>query len=349
MLKKFTPFLYVTLSLLIGLVGSLSFIYLKLPLPWLLGSITAVAIASRISFIPIKNPKMLSPSARSMLGLMIGSAFTPSIIQYLGNYLVSLIMILPFTIIIAICGIFYYWKILGHDKMTSFFSAMPGGLLEMVAIGESMGANVYKITLFQSTRLLLIIFSLPFIIEIVGGINLKGNRTITAPLKEVPSIDLFILLCMAILGVFMAKKLRISAPYILGPMIVSMIAHLSGWVTSHPPDEIIKLVQVILGTSVGFVFRGVPFKEIVITILSTLGYFVILSIIAAIFIFIVATITHFDLLSIILAFAPGGQAEINLIAIVVAVNLPYVALHHVFRMFLIMGIAPLFAKRFNNS
>ncbi|WP_024953727.1 AbrB family transcriptional regulator [Sulfurospirillum arcachonense] len=349
MLKKSTPFFQVLLSLLLGLVGAIIFIYLKLPLPWLLGSITAMAIVSRIPFIPVKNPKVLSPPARTILGLMIGSAFTPSIFQSIGHYAVSLIMILPFVFIIAVCGIFYYWKILGHDKMTAFFSSMPGGLLEMVAIGESMGANVYKITLFQSTRLLLIVFSLPFIIEIVGGISLDGNRVISTPIKDVLFTDMFILVFMAIIGVFLAKKLNIFAPYMIGPMIVSMIAHLSGWVTSHPPDEIIKFVQIILGTSVGFVFRGVPFKEIITTILSTFGYFFILMCVCSLFIFIVSISTDFDLLSIILAFSPGGQAEINLIAIVVAVNLPYVALHHVFRLFLVMGIAPLFAKKFINS
>jgi len=349
LLRKLIPFLHLALSLLIGFIGAIIFIYLELPLPWLLGSITAMAIASRLTFIPVKNPKMLSPPARSILGLMIGSAFTPAIIQYIGNYLVSLVLIIPFVIIIAICGVFYYWKILGHDKITSFFSAMPGGLLEMIAIGESMGANIYKITLFQSTRLLLIVFSLPFIIEIVGGISLDGNRTITTPIRDVAIVDMFILVALAVIGVFLAKKLKISAPFIIGPMIVSMIAFLNGWVTSRPPDEIIKLVQIILGTSVGFVFRGVPFKEIITTILSTLGYFVILLAVTALFTFIVLQITHFDLLSIILAFSPGGQAEINLIAIVIGVNLPYVAIHHVFRLFLVMGIAPLFAKRFKNS
>lgn len=348
MFKKLQSFLYVALSLFIGLIGAIIFIYLKLPLPWLLGSITAMAIASRITIIPAENPKVLSPPARSILGLMIGSAFTPAIVQNVGNYIVSLVMILPFVIVIAISGIYYYWKILGHDKITAFFSAMPGGLLEMIAIGESMGANIYKITLFQSTRLLLIVFSLPFIIEIVGGISLDGNRTVTAPIKDVAMLDMLIMVGLAIIGVLLAKKLKISAPFIIGPMIVSMIAHLSGWVTSHPPDEVIKLVQIILGTSVGFVFRGVPFKEILTTILSTIGYFIILMIVAAFFIFVVSQITQFDLLSIILAFSPGGQAEINLIAIVIAVNLPYVALHHVFRLFLVMGIAPLFAKKFKD-
>ncbi len=349
MFKKFIPFSQVILSLFIGLLGTLTFIYLDLPLPWLLGSITAMAIASRVTFIPVKNPKILSPTARTILGLMIGSAFTPEIIKYINYYIMSLIMILPFVFIIAVCGVYYYWKILGHDKMTAFFSAMPGGLLEMIAIGESMGANIYKITLFQSTRLLLIVFSLPFILQIVGGISLSGNKIVTTPLKDVLISDMFILIGLGIIGVYLAKKLKISAPFIIGPMIVSMIAHISGWVTAHPPDEVIKLVQVILGTSIGFVFKGVPVKEILTTILSTLGYFLILIVVCSFFTFIVYSITDFDLLSILLAFSPGGQAEINLIAIIVSVNLPYVALHHVLRLFLVMGIAPLFAKRFKET
>ena len=349
MFKKFIPFLQVILSLFIGLLGTLTFIYLDLPLPWLLGSITAMAIASRVTFIPVKNPKILSPTARTILGLMIGSAFTPEIIKYINYYILSLIMILPFVFIIAVCGVYYYWKILGHDKMTAFFSAMPGGLLEMIAIGESMGANIYKITLFQSTRLLLIVFSLPFILQIVGGISLSGNKIVTTPLKDILISDMFILIGLGIIGVYLAKKLKISAPFIIGPMIVSMIAHISGWVTAHPPDEVIKLVQVILGTSIGFVFKGVPVKEILTTILSTLGYFLILIVVCSFFTFIVYSITDFDLLSILLAFSPGGQAEINLIAIIVSVNLPYVALHHVLRLFLVMGIAPLFAKRFKET
>ena len=111
MLKKLEPFLHVALSLFIGLVGAIIFIYLTFPLPWLLGSISAMAIASRFTIIPAKNPKVLSPPARCILGLMIGSAFTPAIFQNVGNYIVSLVMILPFVIIIALCGIYYYWKI----------------------------------------------------------------------------------------------------------------------------------------------------------------------------------------------------------------------------------------------
>jgi len=54
---------------------------------------------------------------------------------------------------------------------------------------------------------------------------------------------------------------------------------------------------------------------------------------------------HFPVLSILLAYGPGGQSEINLIAILVGANLPYITLHHIVRLFIVMNIAPIFAKR----
>ena len=48
---------------------------------------------------------------------------------------------------------------------------------------------------------------------------------------------------------------------------------------------------------------------------------------------------------ILLAFGPGGQTEINLIALLVGANLPYITLHHIVRLFLVMNIAPIIAKR----
>jgi hypothetical protein len=47
------------LALLVAFCGSLIFIYLHLPLPWLLGSIFATSILIRFQKIPIQSPKLL--------------------------------------------------------------------------------------------------------------------------------------------------------------------------------------------------------------------------------------------------------------------------------------------------
>ena len=57
---------------------------------------------------------------------------------------------------------------------------------------------------------------------------------------------------------------------------------------------------------------------------------------------------NFPIVSTLLAFGPGGQSEINLIAILVGANLPYITLHHIVRLFIVMNIAPIIAKKFKD-
>lgn len=344
-MQKIQGFLPVMVALLIGYVGAIVFSFLHTPLPWLLGSITAVAMSSRFAFIPLQSPKIFSSPARAILGITIGSAFHPEILHYFGSFLSSILLIIPFVFIISFCGMMYYWKFLKFDKLSAYFSAMPGGLLEMVMLAESLGANVYKVTLAQSTRLLLLVFTFPFIIETLAGISLDGRGGITQSWIHSDKSEMVILLVCAFVGWWGALKLKIPGGTMIGPMIIGAFIYSMGWVHSRPPDEVIKLIQLVLGTTVGFVFVGVGLKEVFKVIVNTLGYFVMLMVISTIFIFIVSLVTDFSLISVMLAFSPGGQSEMNLIAIIVGANLPYVALHHIVRMFLVMSVAPIFVKK----
>ena len=222
---------------------------------------------------------------------------------------------------------------------------MPGGVIEMVILGEQLKADTSKITLVQSSRLLFIVLTLPFIIQYIFHIDISGNKLITTPINEIYLPDFFYLAIIGFLGAVGAKKLNVSAAYLIGPMILSIIAFSSGFVHSKPPDELLKFVQVIFGTIIGFTFKGVTLKVIAKTLIGTFGHFVILALVSAIFISIVYFVFDFPIISILLAFSPGGQAEINLIAILVAANIPYITVHHIVRLFIVMNIAPFFAKR----
>jgi len=340
-LKRFLP---VAISLLIGVLGAILFSFLLVPLPWLLGSIVAIAIASRFPKLSLASPKLFSAPARAVLGITIGSAFNPTILHFLEDFISSIVLILPFVLIITFFGMLYYWKWLKFDKMTAYFSSMPGGLLEMITLADAMGGNVYKVTMTQSVRLLCIVFTLPFIIQAMSHVPLDGRVNITQPLFQSDVHDMLILIACTLLGWWGALKLKIPGGVMIGPMILGAFIYGSGLIHSRPPNEVIKVIQLILGTTVGFVFVGVSLKEMTKVLVQTLGYFMILAIISASFVCVVSWMTDFPLISILLAFSPGGQSEVNLIAIIVGANLPYVALHHIVRMFLVMSVAPVCVK-----
>lgn len=335
------------LAITIAAMGSILFIYLNLPLPWLLGSIFVSSILIRFENLPIKKPnKLFSTPVRVIVGVTIGSAFTPAILEQFEHYFLSLLFVVPYVILTAIVGILYYWKIQGFDKKTAYLAAMPGGVIEMVLLGEELKANVPKITLVQASRLFFIVLTLPFIIQYIFQIDISGNRLITEPISSLSVSDVLLLITIGIVGAIFGKKINLPAAYLIGPMFVSMLAFALGLIESKPPDELLKFVQVVIGTSIGFTFRGVKLQEIIKTLIGTLGHFLILAIITTIFIVIVHFSLDFPTLSIMLAFMPGGQTESNLIAILIAANVPYITMHHIVRLILVFNLAPIIARRY---
>ncbi|MGM0519105.1 MAG: AbrB family transcriptional regulator [Campylobacterota bacterium] len=338
-------FLQMIYALGIGVIGSILFIFLGLPLPWLLGAIFASSLAMRFEKLPIKSPKPFSTPARVLIGLTIGSAFTPEILAYVDVYLYSLFLVIPFTIITIIAGMYYYNRYQGFDKKTAYLSSMPGGVIEMVIIGEEIKANISKITLVQSSRLFFIVVTLPFIIQYIFKVDISGNKLITTSISNINIQELAILIVLGFIAGSIAKNIKLSAAYLIGPMLISILVHSTGVITTTVPDEFLKFVQVVFGTIIGFTFKGVELKTIIKTLVATFGHFIILALISSIFITIAYFSFGFPIISTILAFSPGGQAELNLIAILVGANVPYITLHHIVRLFIVMNIAPIFAKR----
>ena len=67
--------------------------------------------------------------------------------------------------------------------------------------------------------------------------------------------------------------------------------------------------------------------------------------VTAAFALVVAPATGSPPASVVLAYAPGGLAEMSLVALALGADVAYVAVHHIFRiMFVILG-APLVVRR----
>ena len=342
---KLSNLLKMVLAILIGFCGSVLFIFLHLPLPWLLGAIFTTSIAIRFENLPIQSPKTFATPARIFIGLIIGSAFTPQILDSLHLYIFSILLIIPYSILVTFAGMYYYVKVLKFDRKTAFFSSTPGGVVEMVIMGEEQKADTSKITLVQSSRVLFVVLSLPFIIQYIFHFDISGNQLITKAIKNTNLTELFYLIIIGIIGAIGAKKLKISAAFLIGPMVLSLVVYSTGLVHTLIPDELIKFIQVIFGTVIGFTFRGVELKTVLKIFTGTFGHFLILVFISGFFITIAYYSFGFPIISTILAFSPGGQTEMNLMALIIGANVPYITIHHIMRLFIVMNLAPIFAKR----
>jgi hypothetical protein len=96
----------------------------------------------------------------------------------------------------------------------------------------------------------------------------------------------------------------------------------------------------MVGTSLGVGFVGIGRGEIARAIGLALGAFALVFAMA----FAVAVAIHAyvdrDVQTLILAFAPGGLAEMSLVALSLHLSVPFVTLHHIYRIFFAVAVLP---------
>jgi membrane AbrB-like protein len=151
------------------------------------------------------------------------------------------------------------------------------------------------------------------------------------------------MLFCAIFGWWAAVKLRLFGAAILGPLIVAAALSLSGVLTIRPPAEAIMAAQFFLGLGIGVCYVGITGRELRHDVLSALGFCFIIGVLAAAFAAIVSALGFAPPIESILAFSPGGQGEMAILAIVSGSDVAFVVAHHVTRIVFVILCAPLFA------
>ena len=127
-------------------------------------------------------------------------------------------------------------------------------------------------------------------------------------------------------------------------MIVSGIAHALGLTAVRLPLELLVFAQIGVGVLLGCQFRGLTLKEFTHTMVWGLLNAVVLLSVTAVVVVLVSRLTGFDQVSVLMAYAPGGQTELNLLAFILGVDVAYVALHHLARLAIVLIGAQLVFK-----
>ena len=325
-------------------LGVAVFITLDLPLPWLLGPIAACLIAA-IAGVPMRGNKRVNELMRTILGVAVGATFTPALLLVMLGYWPTLLLIPLMTLAIGLVGVPYFQRLWGYDFATSYYSTMPGGLQDMLVFGEEAGGNVRAMSLIHATRVLCIVVALPFLLKYIWDADL--TNPLGAPATTIAPSQLLLMIFCGVVGWQIAKRIGMFGASILGPLLLAAILALSGILTHRPPAEAIWLAQFYIGMSVGVKYVGITLQEVRRDLSAGLGFCVILIVLTVIFTEGIYATGLAPPLETLLAFAPGGQAELTVLALIVGADMSFVIAHHVLRMVLVILGAPLFAHAFN--
>ncbi|MHA1165635.1 MAG: AbrB family transcriptional regulator [Alphaproteobacteria bacterium] len=324
----------VALTLGIGSIGAAVYSQTPLPLPWFLGAMLA-SIAALALRVPIQASGFLTLLMRIVLGLAIGSAFSPEMVDRGGEMAISLSFVLPYVVFLTLIG-YPYFRLFRYDRVTSFLAAMPGGFKTMIVVGEEYRADLRRLSIIHSTRILVIVLLVPLWIQFTSDADFSQSVPAAARLDAMNLKEVLILIVCGAGGYWGAKRIGISGAAIFGPMLANGALHMLGLAEARVPVVLVNAAQLVIGVHIGCQFAGITMRELLSTVTIAFGYAIALMVGAAVFTVLVVWATGIDLYAVALAYAPGGQPEMNLIALVLDFDPAYVALHHLLRVMVIV-------------
>jgi len=337
-------------TLLISLTGGLFFRLLHLPLPWLLGPLTAIMIwnlaARRNLFWPVE----LRNSGLVILGYMLGSSFTIETSLQIIKQLPAMMFATSSTILFSLIIGYLTYRRTGISLSTGIIGSVPGGLTQMVVLSEEIAdTDLTVVTFMQTIRLLATVFIVPFLV--IHG--LAGNSQQAAVTTNIPAIynsvihtpgNALLFTGMVLIAAWAAVRINLPTPFLLGPLIGSAALVLTGFQAPNTPSFLVFISQLCIGT-----YLGLSIKPSSLENWKKLLPYAFLGSIAVVFFslgvgFLLTRLHSLDLISAFLGTSPGGMGEMGLTAVLVSANVSMVAAYQMFRLVFILFAIPLLLK-----
>lgn len=318
-----------------GALGGWLFSLAGIPLAWMIGAMLFTAMTA-VAGVRLQGPGKGRAAMIAILGVMLGSAFTPDILEQASSWIISIVILLIFVVVVTVFLAWGFQRFGGLPRREAILSATPGGFGEMILIAESYGADVRSISLIHATRVMFTVMLIPFYFRIFEG-YVPPEASPMGAMNDLPIKDGLILLVCGVIGYMGARKLKVPAAALLGPMFVSAVVHFMGFTQAKPPGELVNLAQIVIGTNVGCRFVGVKRNQLINPVgIGVIGAGITLGLAMGAAAMLNA-LTSLDKYALWIAFAPGGLAEMTLISLAMHIDVAFVSTHHIIRILFIVS------------
>lgn len=326
-----------SLTLLAALAAGWACALAGVPLGWLVGAMLAMVLAGLLR-LPAAQPVALMPWVKGAVGAMLGASIPVGVLDHLAGWWPT---ILAMFAVMGLAGTLNF-RILrarfGFGRMDAALCAMPGGITEMIILGEQSGGDPRRVAIVHAVRIALSILAIPLLAQGIFGIAVASADRLPPVHMTMPDWVWF-LLCVAA-GVAADRWTRLPVPLITVPLALSAALHLGGISAFHVPPEVSRMVQVMIGVNVGGRFLGYALRDLAAVALAALSVVAVQLALALGAALALARLEVGDALALLLAYAPGGLAEMSLIAIAMGRETAFVALHHIIRVLCALFAAP---------
>ena len=304
---------------------------LHIPIPFLLGGlITALACKTCARRAQVDWPKKWREYALYVAGYGIGSTFTA---DTWSNFLAELVGVTEATVVIlgASIALAFVTAKLAHEHLKSCIMGMlPGGMtLTMLLCEEDKDTNPNVVMVMQVIRLLGVVIAVPFLVIWLLNAQVTGS---SVALPNHGGVHWLVFVPLAILGSFVAMKIHLPTPRLLGPILATAAFAVYSGGVQPVPFWLMAPAQVSIGLYMGMQLdadRIIKTKKMVPFILVGTALLIVVSIAMA---NVLAARYGFSLITAFLAMAPGGIAEMSLAGMSMGENVSVILTYQLVRL-----------------
>lgn len=323
-------------SVAIGAAGAALAWVLSMPVPVLTGPAILVSLAGIAG---IRTG--ISPGFRDacfvVLGVGIGAGFNPeagaAIIRW------------PLAFVALATGLFATIELcsrilqrgFGFDRRSAVLASAPGHLSFVMGLAADTRADVARVAVVQSIRLLALTLIVPFAALAMGVTSISVAALGDAPMTRTA---LAALLVSGGVAGFGFRRFRVPAPFLLGGMAASGLTHVTAIFPGSVPSGLMVPAFLVLGTLIGTRFSGMSPAQFLGSLLAGVAVTAVAALIAGLIALPVSVLLAFPLSHVLAAFAPGGLETMIALGAALGASPGFLAASHILRLLILTVLIP---------
>ncbi|WP_256856761.1 AbrB family transcriptional regulator [Variovorax sp. KK3] len=324
-------------------MAALACLALHTPLPWMIGPLLAVSLASIVgaptaSYTPLRN------AGQWAIGTALGLYFTPQMVGLVAGLWWAIVLAIVWAL--GLGWLFGRWlhglhaskmpHVPEHSmRATTYFAGAIGGASEMTLLAERVGARTDLVAAAHSLRLVVVTITIPFAMQWIG---LHGLEIQVAGSREVRWDGLALLVLATGVGGLAMRLAGRTNPWFIGPLLVSMGFTVAGHPLSAVPPWVSNVAQLVIAVSLGVRFSREFLHTAPRWLATVAGGTLGMIVVCGVFAWLLAWATGLHPATMVLGTSPGGIAEMAITAKVLQLGVPVVTAFQVCRLVAVLLI-----------
>ena len=326
------------LAVALGVCGSIIAVLLQLPIPWLLGSLFVCALGTWLGLPISALPKTIERWMRVAIGVSLGPAVAKSITGFGTTLPYAIVAAILITTVTVVAGTRWFELKIKLPRPSAFLASLPGGLSMLLAMAGDID-NRSQIVLAHAVRVVLVVVSISLLARVLGVPPVADPFGAGFEWSNDTSI---LLLGGLIVGCFvLAERVHIAGGHVIFPMIITALIAGFTDISLDPPTIVKTVAMLVFGIVIGTEVAAGPRGSYSRVAGASVSFTVAIMTLGTLSALVLTQVVDQSFLVLFLALAPGGIAEVSLIALALGLDAGTVALVHSCRFMYIILVGPI--------